>query len=66
MAARLDPRHVRARHPSMPYLIAHAPWGTTTVLGPARELILEHIKRHGEISDGSDGTYDGYHTLGCG
>ena len=37
MAARVDPRHVPARHRSMHHLIAEAPWDAAPVLRVARE-----------------------------
>src|SRR5881296_2173182 len=36
MAARVDPRHVRARHQSMHHLVANAPWEDAAMLGMAR------------------------------
>src|SRR5713101_5194857 len=32
MAARVDPRHVRARHQSMHHLVANAPWEDAAML----------------------------------
>ncbi len=37
MAARVDPRHVRARHQSMHHFVADAPWDAAAVLRVARE-----------------------------
>jgi SRSO17 transposase len=36
MAARVDPRHVRARHQSMHHFVANAPWEEAAVLRVAR------------------------------
>src|SRR3972149_6068976 len=36
MAARVDPRHVRARHQSMHHFVADAPWDGAAVLRGAR------------------------------
>src|SRR3989442_11769261 len=49
MAARVDPRHVRARHQSMHHLVANAPWEDTAVLRVAREQVLEAMERHGAV-----------------
>jgi len=50
MAARVDPRHVRARHQSMHHLVANAPWEDTAVLRVARDLVLEAMERHGAVA----------------
>src|SRR5436309_15424148 len=47
MAARFDPRHVRARHQSMHHLVATAGWDEAAVLRVARELALDALVRHG-------------------
>ncbi len=39
MAARIDPRHVRARHQSMHHFVANAPWDDSAVLRVARDLV---------------------------
>ena len=50
MAARIDPRHVRARHQSMHHFVAEAPWDATAVLRVAREWVLEPMVRHGAVA----------------
>ena len=50
MAARVDPRHVRARHQSMHHFVAHAPWDDTAVLRVARDWVLEPMERHGPVA----------------
>jgi SRSO17 transposase len=50
MAARVDPRHVRARHQSMHHFIADAPWEPAAVLQVAREWVLEPMGRHGPVA----------------
>ena len=50
MAARVDPRHVRARHQSMHHFVADAPWDATAVLRVAREWVLEPMVRHGAVA----------------
>lgn len=50
MAARIDPRHVRARHQSMHHLVANAPWADAAVLGIARDLVLAEMDRHGSVA----------------
>src|SRR5207245_1582049 len=50
MAARVDPRHVRARHQSMHHFIAHAAWDDRAVLGVARETVLAALARHGPVA----------------
>ena len=40
MAARVDPRHVRARHQSMHHFVANATWDDGAVLRIARETVL--------------------------
>ena len=47
MAARVDPRHVRARHQSMHHFIAEAPWDAAAVLRVARDWVLGPMVRHG-------------------
>ena len=39
MAARVDPRHVQARHQSLQHFIADAPWEAAAVLRVAREWV---------------------------
>src|SRR5213594_3516996 len=50
MAARFDPRHVRARHQSMHHLVANAGWDDAAVLRVARELVLDAMERHGPVA----------------
>src|SRR5262245_14193385 len=50
MAARVDPRHVRARHQSMHHLIAKAGWEDAAVLRVARETVLAALERHGPVA----------------
>jgi len=50
MAARVDPRHVRARHQSMPHFIANAAWDDGAVLRVARETVLAALERHGPVA----------------
>ena len=50
MAARVDPRHVRARHQSMHHFVANAPWDGAAVLRVARDWVLEPMARHGPVA----------------
>jgi SRSO17 transposase len=50
MAARVDPRHVRARHQSMHHFVANAPWDDSAVLRVARDRVLEQMERHGAVA----------------
>jgi SRSO17 transposase len=50
MAAKIDPRHVRARHQSMHHLVSSAPWDDAPVLAVARDWVLEQAERHALIS----------------
>src|SRR5712691_11513148 len=50
MAARVDPRHVRARHQSMHHLVANAPWEDTAMLRIARDVVLTEMERHGPVA----------------
>jgi SRSO17 transposase len=49
MAARIDPRHVRARHQSMHHLVASAPWDEREVLRSARDYALAPLERHAPV-----------------
>jgi len=49
MAARIDPRHVRARHQSMHHLVASAPWDERELLRSARDYALEPLERHAPV-----------------
>jgi SRSO17 transposase len=50
MAAKVDPRHVRARHQSMHHFVANAPWDETAVLAVARDYVLAQLERHGPVA----------------
>src|SRR5437867_5908381 len=50
MAARVDPRHVRARHQSMHHLVANAPWEDAAMLRIARDVVLMEMDRHGPVA----------------
>jgi len=50
MAARVDPRHVRARHQSLHHFVSNAPWDEEAVLKVAREYVLEQMERHGAVA----------------
>jgi SRSO17 transposase len=50
MAARVDPRHVRARHQSMHHFIANAAWDDAAVLRAARDTLLAALDRHGPLA----------------
>ena len=50
MAARIEPRRVRARHQSMHHFVANAAWEDAAVLGVARDLVLEQMERHGPVA----------------
>jgi SRSO17 transposase len=50
MAARVDPRHVRARHQSMHHLVANAPWDDAAMLRIARDVVLMEMDRHGPVA----------------
>lgn len=47
MAARVDPRHTRARHQSMHHFVAHAPWDDRALLRAARDYALSAVVREG-------------------
>src|SRR5262249_36218228 len=50
MAARVDPRHVQARHQSMHHFIANAAWDDAAVLRVARETVLAALEGHGVVA----------------
>src|SRR5437867_1545960 len=52
MAARVDPRHVRARHQSMHHFVANAPWDDAAVLRVARTSVLAALERQGPADAG--------------
>ena len=68
MAARVDPRHVRARHQSMHHLVANAPWQDAAVLRVARNLVLGSLERHGPVAawivDDTGFPKKGHHSVG--
>jgi SRSO17 transposase len=50
MAARIDPRHVRARHQSMHHFVANAPWDGAAILRVARDWVRGPMARHGPVA----------------
>jgi SRSO17 transposase len=50
MAARIDPRHLSARHQSMHHFVASAPWNEGAVLAVAREYALAQLERHAPVA----------------
>jgi SRSO17 transposase len=68
MAARVDPRHVRARHQSMHHFIANAAWDDAAVLRVARETMLAALERHGPVAawvvDDTGIPKKGHHSVG--
>jgi len=50
LAARLDPRHVTARHQSLHHFVANAAWDDAAVMRVARDLVLEAMERHGAVA----------------
>ena len=68
MAARVDPRHVRARHQSMHHLVANAPWEDAAVLRVARDQVLEAMESHGTVAgwivDDTGMPKKGHHSVG--
>jgi len=50
MAARIDPRHVRARHQSLHHFVSNAPWNEELVLRVARDWVLGQMERHGAVA----------------
>lgn len=49
MAAKVDPRHVSARHQSMNHFAAQAPWDEAKLLAVARDWALTQMERHGPV-----------------
>ncbi len=49
LAARVDPRRVRARHQSMHHFVTNAPWDDTAVVQVSRDWVLEAMERHGMV-----------------
>jgi SRSO17 transposase len=70
MAARLDPRHVAARHQSMHHFVAQAPWDASALLAIARDYALAQLERHGPIAawvvDDTAYPKKGTHSVGVG
>ena len=68
MAARIDPRHVRARHQSMHHFVANAPWRDAAVLHIARDAVLAQMERHGPVAawvvDDTSFPKKGQHSVG--
>ncbi len=68
MAARIDPRHVRARHQSMHHFVANAPWDDSAVLRIARDVVLAQMERHGPaaawVVDDTSFPKKGRHSVG--
>src|SRR5256712_5364979 len=50
MAARVDPRQVRARHQSLHHFVANAAWDDAAVLRAAWETVLATLERHGPVA----------------
>lgn len=50
MAARVDPRHVRARHQSMHHFVANARWDAGKVLAVAVDHALAQLERHAPVA----------------
>jgi SRSO17 transposase len=50
MAAKVDPRHVPARHQSMHHFVANAPWDEAEVLRAARDHALAQMDRHAPVA----------------
>jgi SRSO17 transposase len=50
MAARVDPRNVRARHQSLHHFVSNAPWDDEAALRVARDYVLEQMERHGAVA----------------
>jgi SRSO17 transposase len=50
MAARLDPRHVSARHQSLHHFVADAPWPAGELLRSASDYVLSEMERHGPVA----------------
>ena len=70
MAARVDPRHVSARHQSLHHFVAEANWETAEFLRSASDYALAEIERHGPIAawvvDDTGMPKKGRHSVGVG
>ena len=52
MAARLAPGHVRRMHPSLPPVVADAPWSDEELLAQGRGSVLPLMERPGPMCAG--------------
>src|SRR5215471_2298247 len=59
LAARVDPRHVPARHQSLHHFVANAPWDDGAVLRVARDTVLTAMPKKGRHSVGVARQYCG-------
>src|SRR5262245_10033019 len=50
LAARVDPRRVRARHQSLHHLVANAAWDDAAVLRVARDTVVDAMRGHGGVA----------------
>jgi SRSO17 transposase len=50
LAARVDPRHVSARHQSLHHFVAQAPWDDRALVRIADRTVLEQMDRHGGVT----------------
>ena len=50
MAARIDPRHTRARHQSLHHFVAASPWDDEAALAVARDHALDQLERHAPVA----------------
>jgi SRSO17 transposase len=50
LAARVDPRRVRARHQSLHHFVANAAWDDAAVLRVARDTVLAAMRAHGGVA----------------
>ncbi len=70
MAARLDPRHVSARHQSLHHFVAKAPWDAQDLLRAASDAALAELERHGPVAawivDDTGMPKKGRHSVGVG
>jgi SRSO17 transposase len=49
LAARVDPRHVSARHQSLHHFVSLAPWDDRALLQVADRTVLDQMDRHGGV-----------------
>lgn len=70
MAARVDPRHVSARHQSLHHFVAKAPWEAEDLLRAASDAALAALERHGPVAawivDDTGMPKKGRHSVGVG